>query len=369
MISAEEVASIEGIVVLLGLSIGLMLGWIAQYARFCTLGAIADWYAMGDTSRLRMWLLAIATAIMGAQALILAGLIDVSGSFYVAPRVFWLSNVVGGVVFGFGMALASGCGSRTLVRIGGGSLKAVVVFLIMALFAYITMRGILGVVRVSTIETLFTELASKQDLASIATHALGSATEITRAGIATLVVLCLLGLVFSSKEFRQQPRLIFGGIVVGLMVVAGWFATGSIGFIDEDPATLEARFLATNTRGIESLTFVAPLAYWLELFMLWSDTSKVVTFSIATVSGVVIGSFIHSVASGRFKWEGFQGRQDLSSHMMGAALMGAGGVVAFGCTIGQGISGLSLLGLGSLITTVAIVAGTWLGLAWLTRQA
>lgn len=369
MISAEEVTSIEGTVVWLGLAIGLLLGWIGQYARFCTLGALADWYALGDTSRLRMWLLAIAAAIAGAQTLIMTGLIDVSGSFYIAPRVFWLSNITGGVIFGFGMALASGCGSRTLVRIGGGSLKAIVVFLIMAIFAYITMRGILGVLRVSTVETVFTELASQQDLASIAAHAIGSEHGAVRAAVTLLVVLALLGWVFSSKEFRRQPRLTFGGIVVGLLVVGGWFVTGHIGFIEEDPATLEARFLATNTRGIESLTFVAPLAYWLELFMLWSDSSKVFTFSIATVSGVVIGSLIHALATGRFKWEGFHSRRDLISHMLGAALMGTGGVVAFGCTIGQGISGLSMLGLGSLITTVAIVAGTWLGLAWLERQA
>jgi uncharacterized protein len=369
MISAEQVASIEGIVVWLGLAIGLMLGWVAQYARFCTLGAIADWYAMGDTSRLRMWLLAIATAILGSQALILAGLIDVSGSFYVAPRVFWLSNVLGGLVFGFGMALASGCGSRTLIRIGGGSLKALVVFLIMAIFAYITMRGLLGVLRVSTVETIFIELASKQDLPSIAANQIGSPVEVTRAFMAAIATFALVAFIFLNQEFRRQPRLAMGGIVVGLMVVAGWFVTGYLGFIEEDPTTLEARFLATNTRGIESLTFVAPLAYWLELFMLWSDTTKVVTFSIATVSGVVIGSLIHSVASGQFKWEGFQSRGDLSNHMVGAALMGAGGVVAFGCTIGQGISGLSMLALGSGISTLAILAGTWLGLAWLERQA
>jgi len=144
MISAEEIAFIEHAVPLLGLVIGLLLGWISRYARFCSMGAIADWYASGDTARLRMWLLAIATAIAGTQALIALNLIESKDSFYIAPRVLWLSNIVGGLAFGFGMVLASGCGGRTLVRIGGGSLKALVVFLVMAIFAFMTLRGIFG---------------------------------------------------------------------------------------------------------------------------------------------------------------------------------------------------------------------------------
>jgi uncharacterized membrane protein YedE/YeeE len=142
-----------------------------------------------------------------------------------------------------------------------------------------------------------------------------------------------------------------------------------LGFIEEDPNTLEPRFLATNTRGVESLTFVAPLAYWLDLLMFWSDTSRTATFSIATVTGVVLGALIHALGSKSFRLEGFVNRADLSRHLVGAAMMGVGGVIAFGCTIGQGISGLSLLALGSLLATVSIVAGAWLGLRWLERSA
>lgn len=361
MLSAQEVSQIELVVVLLGLAIGFSLGWVGRYSRFCTLGAISDWYASGDRSRLRMWLLAIAVAIVGTQALTLSGAIQIQGSFYVAPRIFWLSNILGGLLFGFGMALASGCGSRTLIRIGGGSLKAFVVFLVLALFAYMTIRGIFGVLRVETVEKVFWDLGRPQDLPSL--------LRLDAAWSAFALVAALLLVVFSSRDFLKQPRLMFGGLVIGGLVVAGWFVTGNIGFIEEDPNTLESRFLATNSRGVESLTFVAPLAFWLDLFMFWSDASRGFTFGITTVSGVVLGSWVHALASKSFRVEGFHSKEELAQHLIGAAMMGVGGVVAFGCTIGQGISGLSLLAVGSMLATASIVAGAWLGLAWLERRA
>lgn len=368
----SDIALLQIWVVASGLAIGLALGWVAQYARFCTLGAIADWFSMGDTSRLRMWLLAMAVAVITTQALLLAGVIDARSSHYIGSRIFWLSNIAGGLVFGFGMVLASGCGSRTLVRIGGGSLKALVVFVVMALFAYMTMRGIFAVARVASLEKIFISVPGQQDLASLLSPVgaqAGLSAPALRAAVAGLVAVLLLWAVFSSRQFRRQPRLTAGGLVIGLLVTAGWLATGLLGFIAEDPSTLEPRFIATNTRAIESLTFVAPLAYWLELFMLWSDASKIFTFSIAIVSGVALGSLIYSLVTGQFRWEGFRDLNDLTLHLVGAALMGVGGVVAFGCTIGQGISGVSLLATGSILTTLAIMAGAWAGLAWAERRA
>jgi hypothetical protein len=299
--------------------------------------------------------------MIGTQSLIAADLIVVKDAFYTAPRFFWLSYLVGGLLFGFGMVLSSGCGGRNLVRIGGGSLKAVVVFVVMAIFAYMTMRGIFGVLRVNTLEQIFITFDTRQDLPSL----LGQPSNV----ITPIIAIAMIGIVFLNQELRRQPRLIVGGIVIGLLVVAGWITTGNIGFIEEDPNTLEARFLATNTRGIESLTFVAPLAYWLDLMMFWSDTSRGWTFSIATVCGVVLGALIHAISSKTFRWEGFVDRADLARHLIGAALMGVGGVTAFGCTIGQGITGLSLLALGSVVATAAIIAGGWLGLRWLERHA
>lgn len=361
MTGAEDLRALEWAVIALGLAIGLVLGWISRYAGFCTMGAINDWRSSGDTSRLRMWLLAITVAMAATQAMAIAGLIDTKDSFYIAPRVMWLSNIIGGLMFGLGMVLASGCGGRTLVRIGGGSLKAVVVFLVMAIFAYMTMRGIFAVLRASTVDQVNTTLSGPQDLSSI--------IGMPRAIVATVVAATLAIVALANREFLGQPRYIVTGLVIGLLVAGGWFVTGNIGFIAEDPLTLEPRFLATNTRSIESLTFVAPLAYWLDLLMLFSDKSRSLTFGIATVSGVAAGAFIHALASKSFRLEGFADRGDLARHLIGAALMGIGGVTAMGCTIGQGISGLSLMALGSLLATVSIVAGAWLGLGWLERHA
>ncbi|MBU3724103.1 MAG: YeeE/YedE family protein [Burkholderiaceae bacterium] len=361
MVTAEDIPGIESTVVLIGLGIGLVLGWVSRFSNFCTVGAISDWYASGDQSRFRMWMLAIAIAIIGTQALILGDLIAVKDSFYTAPAIYWLSYILGGLLFGFGMVLASGCGARNLVRIGGGSLKAMVVFLVMAVFAYMTMRGIFGVIRVASIEKIAFSLGTRQDLPSL----LGQ----PRAIVCSVVALVLFLYVFMGAELRRRPRLILGGLIIGALVVAGWWATGHVGFVAEDPNTLEPRFLATNTRGVESLTFVAPLAYWLDLLMFWSDKSRGLTFSVATVTGVVIGSLIHALSSRTFRWEGFVDRADLARHMVGAAMMGIGGVVAFGCTIGQGITGVSLLALGSLMATAAIIGGAWLGLRWAERHA
>jgi uncharacterized protein len=361
MITEAEVRSIELTVLLGGLSIGVLLGWVGRYSRFCTLGAIADLYALGDGSRIRMWLLAIAVAITGTQLLIDSTTIDVSGSIYVMPRLLWLSNILGGLLFGFGMALASGCGSRTLIRLGGGSLKALVVFLVMATSAAITIRGFLGVLRVETLERVAIDLPSSQAIPAL--------INLPPMLVAGALVIGLLVFIFSSNTFRQQPRLWLGGTVVGLLVVAAWWVTGHVGFIPEDPNSLEPRFLATNTRAIESLTFVAPLSYSLDLLSFWSDTSRKLTFGIMTVSGVAIGAWLHAITTRSFRWEGFQNTEDLANHLIGAALMGSGGVIALGCTIGQGISGLSVLGLGSVLATGAIVAGAWLGLTWLSRRA
>jgi uncharacterized protein len=369
MTSLEDIAAIANLVVWLGLATGLLLGWVAQYGRFCTLGAIADWYALGDTSRLRMWALAIVVAIAGTQALIFTGLIQSADSFYVAPRFLWLSHIAGGLMFGFGMTLASGCGSRALIRLGGGSLKALVVFLVMALAAYMTLRGIFGVLRVSTLETVFVQFETHQDLASLLANAFNISASTMGGILVPVICLVLLVAVFANRSFRGQPKYILTGIVMGLLVVAGWYITGHLGFIEEDPNTLEARYLAVNTRSIESLTFVAPLAYWLELFLFWSDTSKTFTFGIATVTGVVVGAWIYAKGTGTFKWEGFKDRTDLVDHLVGAAFMGIGGVIALGCTIGQGISGLSMLALGSMLTTVSIVTGAWLALKSIERRA
>jgi uncharacterized membrane protein YedE/YeeE len=157
---------------------------------------------------------------------------------------------------------------------------------------------------------------------------------------------------------------LLGGIIIGLVVVAGWYVSGHLGYVAEDPDTLQEAFIATNSGRMESLSFVAPQAYTLELLMLWSDSSRRLTFAIASGLGVVVGSLGHALASGSFRWEGFRDLEDTANHLVGAALMGFGGVVAMGCTIGQGISGVSTLAAGSFLALFAIIAGAMLALKY-----
>lgn len=340
----------------LAFGVAFVFGAIAQKTHFCTMGAVADIVNMGDWSRMRMWWLAIGVAILGSSVLHGAGLIDLGKSIYRTPTFTWLSYLTGGFSFGVGMVLASGCGAKTLVRIGGGNLKSLVVFLVLGLVAYMSMRGVLGVFRVNVLEQAVLTFPGGQDLPAFLGRAgLAPATALWLAalGVGGPLVLFSLG----SRAFRTRDNLL-GGLGTGLAVVALWYVSGHIGYLAEDPETLQEAFLATNSGRMESLTFVAPPAYSLELLMWWSDTSRRVTLGIATVLGVVAGSAAWALVSGSFRWEGFRDVEDTANHLIGAALMGFGGVTAMGCTIGQGISGCSTLALGSLCTVLSIVAGT-----------
>jgi uncharacterized membrane protein YedE/YeeE len=338
-----------------GFAIGLVIGFVGNKTHFCTLGAVSDLVNMGDWGRMRMWLLAIGIAIVGANGLELLGLIDLDRSIYRTPDFTWLSYLVGGFLFGVGMTLASGCGTKTLIRIGNGSLKSVVVFLVLGVVAYVSLRGVLGVVRVGALEPIAIRLPGGQDLPAL----LSQATGLVRGTLQILVTVALGGglIVFAlaRRDFWTADHLL-GGVTVGLAIVAGWYLTGHVGH-GESPENLEMTYFGTNTRRPESVTNVAPFAYTLELLMLWSDASRTVTFAIAVVFGIVLGSAVHSVLSGRFRIEGFRTTEDTGNHLVGAALMGFGGVVAMGCTFGQGITGVSTLALGSIVTFFAILAG------------
>lgn len=336
--------------------LGVAFGAIAQRAHFCTMGALADIVTMGDWTRLRMWALAVGVAVLGFNGMAAAGWVDATDSVYARPELIWLSNAVGGALFGVGMVLASGCGSKTLVRIGGGSLKSLVVFCVLGLASYATLRGLTAVWRVQTLDTVHLVLPVGQDLPSLVSWATGLARTQASAWLGGLIGLALVGWVLYRPEGRSAETLL-GGVGIGAVIVAAWWVSGVLGHVAEHPLTLEESFLATNTRSMESFTFVAPIAYTLDWLILYSDSNKVLSFGIVSVVGVILGSAIAAVASGSFRWEGFAGTEDTANHMVGAVLMGIGGVTAFGCTVGQGLSGLSTLSLGSAIAVAGIVGG------------
>lgn len=350
-----NIPQIAALVVWSGLGIGIVLGAVMQHFRFCTMGAVADVVNFGDWSRAKAWILAIAVALIGSAVLSVNGVIAPQKSLYGGERVLWLSAVVGGLMFGFGMVLAGGCGSRTLTRMGGGSLKSLVVFLVMGLFAYMTLKGIFGVLRVNTVEKLFIAMPSQSLLVVFGASA----------GLA-IGALVLLSIMLTSTG--RKPAVWLAGVLVGALTVAAWWVSGKLGYLAEDPNTLQEAFVATNSGRMEALSFVAPFAYILDLLVLWSDQSRVFTLGISTTLGVILGSLIYSLMTKTFRWEGFSQTEDLVNHMLGGALMGVGGVVAGGCTFGQGISGLSMLAVAALIATPAIVFGAWLALKYQEKR-
>jgi hypothetical protein len=351
--------------------LAFVFGAVASKTNFCTMGAVSDVVNMGDWNRMRMWLLAIGVAILGTAGLQLAGAVDVAKSIYTAPNFTWLSYIIGGFFFGVGMTLGSGCGSKTLIRIGGGNLKSFVVFLMLAISAYMTLKGLFAVFRAAAIDPVAITLPSNQDLPSLLAQGLGADRRTMLSAAAALLGGGMIAFALARREFHNFENLM-GGIVLGLVVVAGWYLSGYLGYLAEDPDTLEAKFFATNSGRMESMSFVSPAAYFLELLLLWSDKSRVMTFGIASALGVVAGSLVYALATRTFRLESFRDSEDLINHLIGGALMGFGGVLALGCTIGQGLSGVSTLALGSFLAWFSIMAGAVLTMKiqyWrLTRQ-
>ncbi len=351
-----EVSTLMGIA---GLIIGLGFGALTQRTNYCSMGAISDVVSFGDYRRARAWALAIAIAIIGAQGLHHFGLIDLGQSIYLGSSLNLLGAVAGGLVFGFGMVIASGCPGRNLVRVGGGDLRALVVLIFIALFGYMALRGLSAPARVTIQANAALDLKAldiaDQHLGSIASGLFGFAEGGGRVAVAALAVLGLIVFCFSSRDFRRSPVHIAAGLGLGVLVTAGWWATGVLGADDFEPARLA------------SLTFVAPTGNGLQYLMTY--TGATMNFGIASVGGAILGAFLAAVFSRQFAISAFHDNKDTMRHMIGGALMGTGGVLALGCTIGQGMSGISTLSASSLIALVSIVLGGVAGIKYMERAA
>jgi uncharacterized membrane protein YedE/YeeE len=346
--------SVTTIVGLGGFAIGLVFGAVVQCTNFCTMGGISDLVLMGDGRRFRAWLLAIAVAIIGTQALDFSGAIDINKSIYLSANLGWLGAIVGGAMFGFGMTQTGGCASRTLVRLGGGNLKSLIVIIVLGIIAYMTLRGLLALPRLQIDTTnidLTTRGLNNQNLGEIAGAAIGVPATAARAIAAAALVLLFLAICFKDENFRRSPIDIVAGLAVGLAAAGGWVVTGILARDEFEPVQLA------------SITFVAPVGETLQYLMTF--TGAKLNFGIAVVGGVIVGSFLMAVATGSFRVETFVDRQDLTRHLGGATLMGCGGVMALGCTIGQGITGMSTLALGSLIAWLSILGGGYVGIKYL----
>lgn len=354
----------------LGLSflLAMLAGVCLHRSHFCTMGAFSDLMLMGSTTRLRQWLLAVALAILGFGAMSGLGWISPQNTIYADARLNVLSLVLGGTLFGVGMVLASGCVSKSLTRLGAGNLKSLVVLLVMGVSALATMRGLPAVVRVHVLDPIGWPLQhgafAGQWLMHWTAWTLPSATAV----MALVVGLALLLWIFKDKQF-QFRRDAWPGLCVGAFVLAAWWISGVLGFVPEHPETLEAMFLATGSGRMESISMTAPVALWWDAWMYFSDGSKRVTLGMVWVPGLILGAGLSARQEGSFRWEGFSQTSDLVTHLVGGVLMGVGGVMAMGCTFGQGLSGLSTLSWGSMLAVAGMGLGACLALRWQIRRA
>jgi uncharacterized membrane protein YedE/YeeE len=358
--------------------LALIMGAVVNKTNFCTIGAVSDMVNMGDPGRFRSWMLAIAVAVVGVAVLEYLELAAPGQAFppYRSGQFIWPENLLGGLMFGIGMTLSGGCGIKCLVRIGGGNLKSIMVMLVIGVTAYFMINPFPGsdqtlftVLFYDWIRPLAIDLKTGQDLGSLV--AAGSAN-MARLVIGAILGLLLLVYEFKSAEFRGSFDNILGGLVVGLAVLAAWYVTSNVQ-IDADGELYslgdyyaEWDMLAESEEGKpaqgrplspQSFTFISPMGQTVGYAAGGFDRA-LLTFGVMAFLGVVAGSLLWSLLSRRFRFEWFSSPGDFINHLVGAILMGVGGVLALGCTIGQAVTGISTLAAGSFLTFVAIVLGS-----------
>jgi len=358
--------------------IALIMGAVVNKTNFCTMGAVSDLVNIGDSGRFRAWLLAIAVAILGVTALEALGMVNLSATYpsYRAGQLLWAEHLLGGLLFGIGMTLASGCGNKCLVRIGGGNLKSIMVMIVIGLIAYFMLnpfpgsdKTLFSLLFYDWIRPLSVNLGASQDLGYLLG---GESVDTARMIAGGAIGVLLLGFIFKSADFRSSRDNILGGAVVGVAILAAWYVTSNVSInADDEILSLgdyyeEWDMLAESDEGKpvqgrplspQSYTFINPMGQTVGLAGKGFDLT-LLTFGIMAFLGVLAGSLLWSLLSRSFRFEWFSSFRDFVNHLVGAVLMGFGGTLALGCTIGQGITGLSTLAVGSFITFVAIVFGS-----------
>lgn len=340
-----------------GLLIATVLGYIVYVTNFCTMGSISDMLSFGDKRRFRSWLLATATAMLGLAVLQNLGVADYRTSMYMEPNLTWFANIAGGLIFGFGMVLAGGCITRNLVRAGAGDLRSGFVLLVAGLFAYMTIGGLLGPLRVAIFGSATLDLSAmgmqSQGFGDFIAHFtgmdLGQSTMIALAILAGgLVIYC-----FKDAGFRKSPTHVLAGIGIGVCVTAGWMLTG-----------LAQDDFADAPIALASMSFVRPAGDTVN-YLMRATAYETPGFNVMTFAGVLLGGFLGALSKGKLALSTFADKSDTLRNIFGAALMGIGGVVALGCTVGQGVTGFSTLAVGSGITLIFIILGGVAGIKYM----
>jgi len=343
--------------------LGFILGFVVSKTNFCTMGAVSDWINIGDLSRFKSWMFAAGIAILGVTILEYTSYINVNDSRipYRNSTFFWPRYILGGLMFGVGMTYASGCGNKVLIRVGGGNIKSIVVLLVAGLMAYLMTRtDFYGVVFHSWMSPISPDLAKigieDQSLSTILSYLFSSENlSNTKLLVGLIIAFIVMLLIFKSGTFIKNTDNLLGGFVVGIVVIIAWFLTGS---------SLGQEWIETNNFldtpqpgvGMQSFTFINPMGETI-IFLGNAADSFYLTFGVTALFSVILGSFVYSITSNNFRVEWFASKQDFVRHILGAVLIGIGGVLSLGCTIGQGVSGVSTLALGSFITLISIILG------------
>src|SRR6201996_9747291 len=334
------------VVILSGLLIGLVYGAVGLLSGFCMMSGLRGWWAQGDSRLVRTYALAMGVAIAATQLLAVRNVVDLGKSIYLQPTFSAPVMFVGGILFGYGMVLSNGCGSRALVLLGRGNLRSLVVVIVLGVAAQMTLKGLIAPGRIFALQWTQTTI-SLTSLPALVARA-GVSEAFARTLVAPVISAALIIFAFAHAPFQRAWGQIAAGLIVGLLIAAGWYATGHLGADDFNPVP------------VTSLTFVAPIADTLQYMML--STGLTLNFGIVTVAGVFAGSLVTALLTGRFELEGYRSPQHMLRSAGGGALMGIGGVMAFGCSIGQGLTGLSTLALGSFIAVAGIILGAAIGL-------
>lgn len=338
-----ETLSEPSAVALVGLCGGILLGLAARIGRFCTLGAIEDLYYGENTLRMRMWGIAIGVAVIGTFGLSALGLLDLDQTLYLARAWNPLESIFGGLLFGYGMALAGNCGYGALARVGGGDLRSLMIVLVMGISAYVTLGGPLSGLRI----WLFGPTEPAETVQTLA-HALAAFGGLGADTIGIILGCVILGLTLLNPGMRAAPSYTIWGAVAGLAIVSGWAGTQWIANTGFDGTP------------VVSHTFSAPIGETILYAM--TSSGNTISFGTGSVGGVVIGAFVGSLIKGHFRWEACEDARELRRQMLGAIAMGIGAVVAVGCSVGQGLSAFSVLAFSAPLTMICIMIGAAIGL-------
>jgi uncharacterized membrane protein YedE/YeeE len=361
--------------------LAFILGLVVNKTNFCTMGAVSDLVNIGDSGRLRAWILAATVALIGVMILEALGRVDLSSTVppYRGSEFQWGRYILGGVLFGIGMTFASGCGNKALIRIGGGNIKSIFVFVVIAVIAYYMVDPYKELDAswyqsyFSWLNTASVSLSTPQDLGSIVGNWFGVDAFTMRLIVGSIIAIAALRYIFRSADFRKSADNIMSGVVIGLIVMFAWYISSNVSIASDDGAVSMTQFYgewdmnmdseagkprngSTNLQA-QSFTFISPIGQMFG-YVGSSFSSAFLSFGIVAVFGVILGSLIWSLITRSFRIEWFNSFKDFYMHMIGAVLMGFGGVLGLGCTVGQGISGVSTLALGSFIVFASIVFGS-----------